>query len=248
MGVTRLVPPILKPAARAIVSRWPWPVPVRIGQDVLWVDLRSSIGRGLFATGGFDEAVYDAAAVGLRKGGVVVDVGANIGYYAVRFARAVGASGRVHAFEVDQRALRCLRRTLRHNALRQLHLYELAVSSAPGTLYLSQTKESGHTRAQSSGEGRSVPSVRLDDHICACALERVDLIKIDVEGAELQVLRGAPATLRNMRPRLVVEVVGDAMAEFGDSPHALADFLRELGYETRPIRGAHTPCIEAIPS
>ena len=171
-----------------------------------------------------------------------------LGYSPLPFARAGGPNGRVHAFEIDERALRCLRRTLRHNALPQLHLHELAVASAPGMLYLNQTRESGHTRARAQGEGRAVPGVRLDDHLAACAVERVDLIKVDVEGAELQVLRGAQATLRDRRPRLVVEVVGEAMALFGDTPEALAGFLRELGYATVPIQGAHTPCIEAIPT
>jgi FkbM family methyltransferase len=233
MGVTSLVPAFLKPVTRAIASRWPWPVSVRVGGDALWVDLRSSIGRGVFATGAFDEAVYRAAAAPLSKGDVVIDVGANIGYYALRFARAVGPDGRVHAFEVDERALRCLRRTLRHNAVAQLHLHELAVASSPGVLYLSETRESGHTRAYAQGPGRAVPCVCLDDHLAACNVDRVDLIKIDVEGAELQVLQGAQVTLRNMRPRLVVEVVGDALAMFGDSPHELANLLDGLNYEMR---------------
>jgi FkbM family methyltransferase len=183
MGVTRFVPPFLKPVARAIAGRWPWPVPVRIGGDTLWVDLRSSIGRSVFATGGFDEAVCQAAAANLREGDVVIDVGANIGYYAIRFARAVGPNGRVHAFEIDERALRCLRRTLRRNAVPQLHLHEVAVANAPGVLYLNQTQEPGHTRARAQGEGRAVTGVRLDDHLAACAVERVVLIKFDVEGA-----------------------------------------------------------------
>ena len=211
----------------------------------LYVDLRSSFGRGIAATGKFDEAVFAAIADGVEAGATVIDVGANIGFYSMRLANLVGPQGQVHAFEIDPRAIRCLHRTLRRNSIDQLLLHELALGSSDGTVFLNQSSEVGHTSAARSGFGSPVECVTLDAWASKADLRSLTVIKIDVEGGELEVLKGAAETIQRLRPRLVIEVVDSALREFGSSEEELLELLRQWGYHHAIVAGAHTPCIVA---
>jgi hypothetical protein len=81
----------------------------------MFVDLRSAVGRGLFATGRFDPQVIDPLRDALKPGGTFLDLGANVGYYSMLALDLIGERGSVHAFEVDERPLRCLRKTIKRN-------------------------------------------------------------------------------------------------------------------------------------
>ena len=108
------LPVILRPVRRLlrpVAERWPWPVAVRLRDGrVMYVDLRSAIGRGILATGEFDPGVFVPFRGMLRAGHTFLDVGANVGYYSMLASAIVGGAGAVHAFEIDPRPLRCLRR------------------------------------------------------------------------------------------------------------------------------------------
>ena len=239
------LPHPVRAAARTVAARWPFPVAVDVEGLRLYVDLRSSIGRGILATGEFDEAVFAAIAEGVSASDTVIDVGANIGFYSARLANLVGAKGQVHAFEIDPRAIRCLRRTLQRNSIGQLRLHEFALGSSPGTVFLDQSSEVGHTSAAQSGSGRPVECETLDSWASKTDLRSLAVIKIDVEGGEVEVLRGAAETVHRLRPRLVIEVVDSALRQFGSSAEELFELLRQWGYRYDFVVGAHTPCIVA---
>ena len=187
--------------------------------------------QGLFIFNAFDQGVgwqlrtygaYDAPQMALlmRLAGdaqVVLDVGANIGITTVILGRAVGASGRVHAFEPQRSIFHMLAGNIALNGLDNIECHCMAVGAAPGEATLPRLDYRSHAsfgsvelnRAHQSdarqqaigGQFDRVPMTSID----ALDIPRLDLIKIDVEGMEEDVLTGARATLARHQPLMYVE-------------------------------------------
>jgi FkbM family methyltransferase len=145
----------------------------------------------------------------LKPGMVVLDVGANIGCYALLAARRVGPSGRVYAFEPDPRTRPSLEYNVHANGLTNVAIVPKAASDAAGrrTLYLSQSAaHSGlaHSMDERSIVGtRTVETVRIDDVVGG---QQVDVVKMDIEGNEPAALRGMQETLaRSPAVRIFLE-------------------------------------------
>lgn len=222
----------LRNFGRHFASRWPWPVRTDVRGLDFYVDLRSSVGRGIFVTGQFDQAVYAALEPSLTPGAVLIDVGANIGYYSVLASRDVGENGAVHAFEIDPRPLRCLRKTIRSNGLRNIHLHEVAVGAHEGHSGLRMQPDCGHSYVDDETGGMRVPMASLDSWLrSAPHIGRVDAIKIDVEGGEVAVLQGALDMLNRFRPRIVCEAYERGGCSWGSGCHpsdAASAWIRDV--------------------
>lgn len=172
----------------------------------------------------------------LRRGDVVVDVGANIGYYTVLAGLLVGETGRVYAFEPDPVGFEILRQNVVLNGLHNVVLEQKAVSNESGSLrlFLAQENKGDHRIYQPEGEERpfvDVEAVRLDDYLRGLD-EFVDFVKVDTQGAELAILAGAADTV-SRSPDLVmaVEYSPQALAGFGSSGEALVDLIKTFGFQ-----------------
>jgi FkbM family methyltransferase len=184
----------------------------------------------------------------LRPGMVCVDVGANIGFHTLAMARRVGPQGRVHALEPAPANFRLLARAVREAAYRQVVLHQLAATDAPGTvtLHLSAVNRGDH-RLTAAAEPRGHVPVRgqpLDALLAGEA--RVDLVKIDAQGAEVTVLRGLAGTLARVRDlRLLVELSPALLARAGADREAFFGPLRALGFQTHVVAGdGTTPVVD----
>ncbi len=144
-----------------------------------------------------------------RPGACVVDVGANVGWYTFLAAQRVGPTGRVLAFEPEPENFALLSESLRDNPRPQVRVWAEAVSDHDGeeTLFLSDEAASFHSTARHVGtRSLTVRSLRIDTVVHDLALPSVDVLKIDVEGGEPKVLRGALDSLRAGRVRnLLIE-------------------------------------------
>lgn len=136
----------------------------------------------------------------IRPGDCVGDVGANIGYYALLFARLAGPSGRVVCLEPEPDNLVQLRRIVERNALPNVEVLPVAAGEQPGQVQLERGMN-GHVKLEGDF-GCVVPVIALD----SLADRRFDVVKIDVEGFEGQVLGGMRQLLQTRPPRLFVEV------------------------------------------
>jgi FkbM family methyltransferase len=173
----------------------------------------------------------------VRPGAHVVDVGANVGLIGHALARAVGPAGRVSAFEPDPLLFEALETSARTNGLRQLQPHCVAVGSRAGSARLRRgTFNSGDTRVV-PGEGAhgtdalTVPVTSLDEFLDGTA---VDFVKIDVQGSEVDVLRGMQRTLAtNPTLQLYVELWPHGLSRAGTSAEALIGSLVEHGFEYR---------------
>jgi FkbM family methyltransferase len=172
----------------------------------------------------------------VRKGDCCVDIGANFGMHTLYLAHLVGDAGTVIAFEPVPRNLALLERNLKLNGYGQRTsvVPKLASNSPLPFLEMEIPAKGVAVTASMAGQkgGRectSVPNTRLDDYFGMNSAP-VRLMKIDVEGAELEVLRGAQEMLKRHNPALIIEVHGFALPDFGASVEMLRDFLSSLGY------------------
>jgi len=134
-----------------------------------------------------------------RSEGCVIDVGANVGWYTFLAARRVGPNGLVLAYEPERENAQLLARTLHENPRRQVHLSTECLSDHEGDerLFLSEEAASFHSIARPVGpRSVTVPCTQVDTVVRARGIPRVDVLKVDVEGGEPKVLRGALASIR----------------------------------------------------
>lgn len=141
-----------------------------------------------------------------EPGAVVLDLGANLGCFALPVARRVGPTGRVICVEPVPDNATHLRQAIAGNGLTNITVVEAAVGATEGTQRISLSRTSqGHSGVIDRGaEAVVVPLTTVDQLVASLGLPRVDFIKMDVEGMEADVLRGAVATLRQHRPRVVM--------------------------------------------
>ncbi len=201
------------------------------------------------ASGGLEPYESELFLSCLAPGMTVLDVGANIGYYTVHAARAVGPGGRVHAFEPDPRTAQSLRANVRLNALENVTVHELAVSEGPGSRELILSGTASHSGLSRTMDEKSivgaapVEAVALDDVLDGAS---VDVMKMDVEGEEPFVLRGMQRTLeRSPRLRLFLEFSPASLEAAGSSATELLETLQSLFDEVEIIDEAGRRLVEA---
>ena len=209
--------------------------------------LRSAWGRRLFfALYEFYKNLFEAGPIGalrafVPEGGVVIDAGANVGFFAERFARWVGPAGRVVAIEPEAANFAELARRLGAKGLGQRVDARQAVADAKsGRAHLVLNPD--HPGDHRLGEaGEPVTAVRLDELVPAG--RAVALIKVDVQGAEMRVLAGASAILTRDRPALFVEVDPAGLVRYGSSVDGLLGWLAGQGYAPHTLtRTGPRPC------
>jgi len=176
----------------------------------LWLHLNPRTGRAYFEGGGECE-VQQALQKHLRPGMTFYDVGANVGFFSLIAARLVGEQGRVVAFEADPEIAGRLREHVARNAFSWVEVNEKAVWSERKTVYFARTDPEtspdrglGHVADTSSVDTIEVSAISLDEF--AQSRGAPDFVKCDVEGAEVDVFRGAGRLLREKRPVIVCEM------------------------------------------
>jgi FkbM family methyltransferase len=185
-----------------------------------------------------DPAVRLSRAL-IHKGDTLVDVGANIGLWAMGAARCAGQEGRLHAFEpVPENFTRLIANlTLNGFDLNQVRCSQLSLSDHSGrTIFYAATNGNSGMGALAERDGVNRPIettlIALDNYCQEHSVSRVDFMKVDVEGAELMVLRGARSLLVSAEgPAIMFEASESQAASFGSSSSAVKALLAENGYD-----------------
>jgi FkbM family methyltransferase len=176
----------------------------------------------------------------LRPGDVFVDCGANVGIWTLTAASAVGPGGRVHAFEPNPATVRKLTGNLFRSGFGNVDIVPAAVGRTKGELLLRCEAEHNLSRIVAESDAGTVP-VRVVPLDQALGTERIAGCKIDVEGAELDVLAGAERILATSRPWLCVELNPDYSGDGTLGHWEVHRYLRSLGYSARRFEDALTP-------
>jgi FkbM family methyltransferase len=172
----------------------------------------------------------------LREGMTVMDVGANLGLYSLLISRAIGPSGKVYAFEPVPEIFARLKEHIALNNATNVIPVPIALSDEKGKAKMSVRGGESSLFRRVSDEFVEVQVERLDDFVEREKIERVDAIKIDVEGAELKVIRGADKTIRRDKPILMVEIQAATLQAAGTTPEELFENIISYGYNAFVIR------------
>ena len=209
---------------------------------------RELMNQAIFLYGAFEISETRLVQALLRPGMTFVDVGANIGYYTLVAARLVGDHGLVHSFEPHDELRARLGENLRRNGLDNVVVHSEAIADASGEVeFFASTWGANQgissiIRGGARGDGRTVKSLSLDDFFSTLAGRRVDLVKMDIEGAELRAIEGGVRTFRGIAaPPLIFE---------GHEIGPLVDALKRFDYKIRRIHytlegGLELPAVDA---
>ena len=220
-GLLYLLPPGLR---LSTANRWPnlrksMPEGLEFVYDRYLGDVRVNINtrfkvERIMWSDAFEPALIHLLKRTARPDWVAFDVGANVGAVSLALARFSGPAGRVHAFEPGPPNLVRLRANLAINPAlaANITVHEAGVGDAPGELrWQEEAGNPGNAMLGADGT-HAVPVITLDDFSAKQGLSRLDFIKVDVEGMELNVFRGAQQTLNKFRPVIYFET----LSRFGD--------------------------------
>ena len=192
------------------------------------------VGRSFKEYGQFSEGEVELFTQFISQGAVVLDIGANIGAHTVPLAQLVGSGGVVVAFEPQPTLHQILCANLVLNSIPNVLTYAMALGNCEGTCLIpdldySQPNNFGGISMDMVEEGVEVPLGKLDDF----QLERVDFIKIDVEGFESKVLEGAAETIARCQPIMYIE--NDRVEKSAELIQRLFDMDYRLWWHTPPL-------------
>jgi FkbM family methyltransferase len=206
--------------------------------DSFVVRVGDQISRSIFCNGCHEPQLTSLLLPLLKPGMTVFDIGANIGYYTLLMARKVGHAGSVHAFEINDHVIDLLTRNLELANARNVKLVRRAVAKTTGEVdfFVPRPGDEAEGSLRKSARYDSartvrVASVSLDDYLQENKIEKVDLIKIDVEGAEYEVFEGAKNLLSSAhRPVIMFEALDTACMNFGVSWLDVVEKLKSFDY------------------
>ena len=221
---------------------------VRVRRGGLWweLDLREGIDFSIYLLGSFERSTARALRGLLKPGDAALDIGANIGAHTLGMAKSVGSQGRVIAFEPTDFAFAKLQRNLSLNpALQaQTRIVQMFLGADENTMVPAGVyaqwplfdREGVHPKHRGrETTTRNAEIGTLDGFVLREGLSRIDLIKMDVDGHELPLLKGALQTLRALRPALVMEMSPYVHAERNQSFRELIELLANLDYSLTDI-------------
>ena len=197
----------------------------------------------------------------VKRGDTVIDLGANVGYYTLLFARLVGQNGRVVAFEPSPANCEILEKNVRINGYRNVEINQMAVSDKSGKARLQLSVNPGDNRIQSNDlqldkrrkktVGSSyveVETVSLDEYF-GKSDGNIDFIKMDVQGAEHSAILGMQRTLvRNIKIKILTEFFPKLLSEFGAKPSDYLQLLQQNGFLIYRLDEANCKIVPTSPS
>jgi FkbM family methyltransferase len=196
---------------------------------------RKGFGKFMYAFREYYEPELAYLEKVLSPGKVFIDVGANFGVYALVASKLVGAAGRVTAFEPTVQSFAILQRNIELNHCANVRPFRVALTHSRGKAWLYHGWDPvGNSLGMDplcGDQGEEVQTEALDNLLEENSINRVDVIKIDVEGAEELVLRGAIRSLTKYRPVVIFEFNPGCAVRLGLSPNGARDLLESLSYE-----------------
>lgn len=214
------------------------------------LDLAEHMQRRIFWIGYYSREVVGLLDKLIQPGMVIFDIGANIGEITLVAAKRTTSTGRVVAFEPVSSIADRLEENVRENSLTWVSTLRLGLSNRLGKANIYSSCNQWKSTEPHRGLGSLYPGnynspplqtiqlTTLDQYIYSNPVERLDIIKIDIEGAELPCLEGAKNTLQFFKPMLIIEVQADTSNAAGYEQSDILGFLQKLGYRFQRI-GLH---------
>ncbi len=188
----------------------------------------------LYLFGTFEPATIKVLKRPVKTGDTALDIGANVGYMSLVLAKCVGNSGKVFSFEPDSKNFASLKRNLELNPDCNIEPIAKAVSDSHQPIRLYHAKFDFNAGAHSmlpsekhSSDFVEIEATTIDEFVTSHGLKKVDVIKIDIEGAEMKAFNGMSETLRRSRPFVVCELCEEHQVRAGYSTQAVKKWMAE---------------------
>ena len=215
------------------------------------VSPRDYISHGIYFFGEYDAEMSSMLLPLLKPGAQAWDVGAERGWFTLLMAKAVGREGCVQSFEAFPPNFARLRSNIDRNGFSWVSAHCLAVTESGGerwfvppsneitrhVSHLDHCSGVGYVATEERPGAIRLPGTSIDEHADRVGTERLDLIKMDIEGAEVSALRGGRRTLARFRPVLAIEYNRACLQRAGTSWQELDELLDEYGYDRFTLRG-----------
>jgi len=222
----------------------------------LWMQLNVTdlIQETILLEGLWDPSLTNFIESNLKPGDVFIDVGAHVGYFTLLAARRVGAEGNVLAIEPNPNALSQLEQNVQQSDLENVLIEQAACGDSDGSIELFLNTESNTSMASLSptnatGAGSvKVSCTRVDELLEKHGLRQANLVKIDVEGAELGVLRGMKKTMNSLRPIIVLELEPALLKSFGTTVDEIMQLFESCNYSVTPLGGHSNFACHPLPN
>lgn len=206
-------------------------------------DIRETIQQLIYFFGYYEAIETFWVTQVLKPGDVMIDAGANLGYFSLIGAHVVGDSGQVHSFEPIPDNFKRLEKNIGMNQFDKIvRINNQGVWDQKEVLHFGlshQTANNFGTFSAGSKENLAhqfdCPVVCLDDYVQEQKLDRLDFIKMDVEGAEWKALLGAEKTLKKFKPHLLIEICKYTCDRFGYDQNVIWELLKPMGYKMHLI-------------
>ena len=224
------------PIHKTVYFFWSHFVPEYVLTDdhKIYLDSKDSLGLSINPHHEYEETMMIKQEV--KEGNNVIDIGANIGYFTLLFAKIVGPNGKVFAFEPDPTNFSILKKNIEENNYDNVILSQKAISDKTETTKLFLCKFSnGMHRIYNSDlcdKSLDIESTTMDDFFSEINFkDKINFIKIDTEGSEMKVLAGIEKILESNAATIHIEYNPSSIRESGFSPKSLPDFLIKMGFD-----------------
>jgi FkbM family methyltransferase len=207
--------------------------PIDVLQNIMYVDPKDSL--DLFINKIYEPYETQLVSSKIKQGDVVLDIGANIGYYTLIFAKLVGQNGKVFAFEPEPANFRLLEKNVSVNGSSNVIPEQKAVSNRneKKKLYLNKQNAGMHTIYKSKNANLSsveIETVSLDNYFSNYR-GKIDFIKMDIEGSEYTALEGMQTILKRQNNiKLLIAFDSSSIREYGYKPEQYIDLLMSNGF------------------
>lgn len=212
-------------------------------------DLGEFLQSWIYAFGSYELPTVRFIRSYLQRNNVAIDVGAQIGYLTLVMSTSASSTTQVYSFEPEERNIRRFRRNIQLNKLTNVTLLEQAAGQQRGSirLYLSSDANAG-THSTVFIEGNvsdafvDIPCTTIDFEVTERGLNRLDLLKIDVEGGEIDVIKGATDTLTRFHPVVITELSDSLQQARGTTCRDFKVTMAEFGYSPFTINNDGSLC------
>lgn len=220
-------------------KKFKWSVRTIEGKRHVIVDLRDTYGFQLVYDGAYktiDDGAWTLCAFllnpyhfkdfSVQKGDVILDVGAYIGDTALLLSHMTKGDCTIHSFEISPPNYDTLRKNIANNKLSNIYANQLGIYSSSNTeLTFTHSREATSLVCGRANRGGvyTVNTITIDDYVNSSSLDRVDFIKMDIEGAEMEALKGAVKTIMTFKPRLAISIY-----HLWSDPYEIPRFISKL--------------------
>ena len=204
---------------------------------LFWLDKSKDLDKNIIDTGYFEKESTQMACQLINVGDVVLDIGANIGYYTVIFSNLVGDTGSVYAFEPTKNYSQFLDKNLAINKVKNVKTFNFGFSDEVEIvkIYINNSSATIHPTTESTNKVESINLTTIDNFVTKEKLKKIDFIKIDVDGHEPAILKGGLKTIKRFRPKILLEVSHLHYLKYGINAWDFYNFLVKNNFEITDV-------------